>query len=60
MARRGQWKRLTDHPAVEWTLFGLGVLLLAISPLVGAIPGPGGVIVAGIGLAMIRILDGGR
>ena len=53
MIRREQWRRFIDHPVVEWTLFGLGVVLLAISPLVGAIPGPGGVIVAGIGLALV-------
>ena len=38
---------------VEWTLFGVGVILLLVSPLVGAIPGPGGIIVAGIGLALV-------
>ena len=34
-------------------MFALGAILLVISPLVGAIPGPGGIIVAGIGLALI-------
>ncbi|HEV2596013.1 MAG TPA: hypothetical protein VGU01_12510 [Sphingomicrobium sp.] len=34
-------------------MFALGVILLAISPVVGAIPGPGGVFVAAIGLALI-------
>ena len=38
---------------VEWTLFVVGLLLLILSPLVGAIPGPGGIVVAGIGLALI-------
>lgn len=31
----------------------LGVILLAVSPIVGAIPGPGGVLVAALGLALI-------
>ena len=53
MTRREQWRRFFDNPVVEWTLFGIGVLLLIVSPLVGAIPGPGGVIVAGIGLALV-------
>jgi hypothetical protein len=53
MITRAQWRRFIDHPVVEWTMFALGVVLLAISPLVGAIPGPGGVIVAGIGLALV-------
>ena len=34
-------------------MFALGVVLLAISPIVGAIPGPGGVLVAALGLALI-------
>ena len=47
------WQRFLDLPFVEWALFGLGVVLLMISPLVGAIPGPGGIVVAGIGLALV-------
>ena len=46
-------RRFIDHPVVEWSLFGVGIVLLIASPLVGAIPGPGGVIVAGIGLALV-------
>ena len=34
-------------------MLGLGLALLVLSPLVGAIPGPGGIIVAGIGLALV-------
>jgi len=45
--------RFLDNPIVEWTLFALGVVLLVLSPLVGVIPGPGGIVVAGIGLALI-------
>ncbi len=53
MISREQLDRFIDHPVFEWTLFVVGVLLLIVSPLVGAIPGPGGIIVAGIGLAMV-------
>ena len=53
MIDRDQWRRFLDHPVVEWVLFGVGVLLLIVSPLVGIIPGPGGVVVAGIGLALV-------
>ena len=53
MITREQWRAFIDHPVVEWAIFAVGVVLLIVSPLVGAIPGPGGVIVAGIGLAMI-------
>lgn len=53
MITREQWRRFIDLPVVEWTMFGIGVILLLLAPLVGAIPGPGGVIVAGIGLALV-------
>jgi hypothetical protein len=53
MFSRRHWRRFIDHPVVEWTLFVVGLVLLILSPLVGAIPGPGGVIVAGIGLALV-------
>jgi hypothetical protein len=53
MFTQRQWWRFVDHPIVEWSLFALGVLLLLLSPLVGAIPGPGGVLVAGLGLALV-------
>ena len=53
MSKRDKWRKLLDNPIVEWSIFALGVVLLLISPLVGAIPGPGGIIVAGLGLAMV-------
>lgn len=46
-------RRSINNPVLEWTMFALGLLLLIISPLVGAVPGPGGIIVAGIGLALV-------
>jgi hypothetical protein len=53
MGRREKWDRFLDNPIVEWSIFALGVVLLIVSPLVGVIPGPGGIVVAGIGLALI-------
>ena len=53
MFSRQHWRKFVDNPIVEWTMLGVGVVLLAVSPLVGAIPGPGGLIVAGIGLALV-------
>jgi hypothetical protein len=47
------WKRYLDKPVVEWSIFAIGVLLILISPVVGAIPGPGGVFVFALGLAMV-------
>jgi hypothetical protein len=48
--KRDAWMEL---PAVEWSLFALGILLIILSPVVGVIPGPGGVIAFGIGLGLV-------
>jgi hypothetical protein len=53
MITKDQWRAFIDHPAVEWSLFAIGVVLLLLSPLVGVLPGPGGIIVAGIGLSLV-------
>ena len=53
MGWREAWRKLLDNPIVEWSIFAVGVILLIISPLVGVIPGPGGIVVAGIGLALV-------
>ena len=53
MWTRRQWHRFIDHPVVQWTIFGIGVILILLSPLAGIIPGPGGILVFAIGLAMV-------
>jgi hypothetical protein len=53
MWTREQWHSFIDHPVVEWTIFVLGALLIIVSPLAGVIPGPGGIFVFAIGLAMV-------
>jgi hypothetical protein len=53
MISRDQLDRFIDHPVVEWTIFAVGVLLILLSPLAGAIPGPGGIFIFAIGLAMV-------
>ena len=53
MISREQWRTFIDHPVVEWTIFAVGLLLIILSPLAGVIPGPGGVFVFAIGLAMV-------
>ena len=53
MFSRDQMRRFFDHPVVEWTIFAVGVVLILLSPLAGAIPGPGGIFVFAIGLAMV-------
>ena len=53
MISRDQWRAFIDHPVVEWAIFGVGVILMLVSPLFGAIPGPGGILVFALGLAMV-------
>ena len=53
MISGNQWQRFIDHPVVEWTIFAVGVILMILSPLAGAIPGPGGILVFALGLAMV-------
>ena len=40
-------------PLVRQCLVALGFVLIALTPLVGPIPGPGGIIVFGAGLSLI-------
>ena len=53
MWNREQWRNFIDHPVVEWSILVLGVILMILSPLAGVIPGPGGLLVFAIGLAMV-------
>ena len=53
MFSREQWRHFIDHPMVEWAIFAVGVILILVAPVVGAIPGPGGVFVFALGLAMV-------
>ena len=53
MISRNQWRAFIDHPVVEWAIFGVGVILMLLSPLFGAVPGPGGILVFALGLAMV-------
>ncbi len=52
MSIRQRWLALGRIPAAKTGLFVLGLLLMLVSPAVGIIPGPGGVVVFGAGLAL--------
>ena len=52
MNLREKWVELGKRPAVRTSLFALGLLLLLSAPVVGVLPGPGGVVVFGAGLAL--------
>lgn len=53
MDERSSWRRFLDHPATAWVNFIVGVLLIVLSPVVGALPGPGGIFIFALGLAMV-------
>ena len=48
-----RWRALGQVPAVRTGLFLLGCLLLAITPFIGVLPGPGGIITFGAGAALV-------
>ncbi|MDQ3478962.1 MAG: hypothetical protein M3438_07385 [Pseudomonadota bacterium] len=52
MISRDQWREFSQSKPVRTTLFMVGLLLIIVSPLAGAIPGPGGVFVFAAGLAL--------
>jgi hypothetical protein len=53
MARRSLYQRLRQNAWVRLCLFGLGALLLLLVPIIGLLPGPGGIILFPIGLALV-------
>ena len=52
MSIRAYWLALGKIPVVRTGLFVLGLVLMAVSPLLGVLPGPGGIIVFGAGLGL--------
>jgi hypothetical protein len=53
MILRDQLHRLMDMPPVEWGLFALGILLIIGGFLIAPLPGPGGILLIGPGLALV-------
>lgn len=50
---RRRWRMLERQPPVRFGLFLLGCFLVLISPLIGALPGPGFIIVFPVGLGLM-------
>lgn len=50
--QRSRWTAIQKIPAVRRTFFGLGLLLMLVSPAAGILPGPGGILVFAAGLAL--------
>lgn len=53
MSIRRKWLAWGRLPMVRQGLFLLGCLMILVSPLVGIIPGPGGVIVFAFGFGLV-------
>ena len=52
MKLRETWRAAERVPAVRNTLMGTGLLLIALAPLLGVLPGPGGVVLFGAGATL--------
>lgn len=52
MARRSLYQRIRQNAWVRFALFLLGCLLLILTPIIGLLPGPGGIILFPIGMAL--------
>ena len=52
MAKRSLYQRLRSTAQVRLALFILGVLMMAIAPVVGILPGPGFIILFPLGLML--------
>lgn len=52
------WRNIEAHPIARAVLIGLGLLLMAAAPIVGPLPGPGGIIVLAAGLTLVLKYSG--
>jgi hypothetical protein len=53
-----KWRALSRTRPVRYILVGIGCLLIALTPLVGPIPGPGGIVVFAAGLSLVLKYSG--
>jgi hypothetical protein len=58
MAWTDTWQRVSRTAPVRYVLVGVGCLLIALTPLVGPIPGPGGIVVFAAGLSLVLKYSG--
>ena len=55
---RKLWRQFEASPAARTALFVLGLFIMAASPAVGVLPGPGGIIVFAAGLTLVLRYSG--
>ena len=53
MTLKERWARWSADDRVRYALFLFGCLLILLAPVVGILPGPGGVIVFGFGAGLV-------
>jgi hypothetical protein len=58
MSMSEKWASLSQKPPVRTLLVAIGFALIALTPVVGPIPGPGGIIVFGAGLTLVLKYSG--
>lgn len=52
MTPPSRWQRIERNPTARTVLFVVGCLVMLLAPVVGLLPGPGGVFVFAFGLGM--------
>ncbi|HZF94789.1 MAG TPA: hypothetical protein VEZ20_07935 [Allosphingosinicella sp.] len=55
---KAKWQAASQTTPVRYVLIGVGCFLIALTPLVGPIPGPGGVVVFAAGLSLVLKYSG--
>jgi hypothetical protein len=53
MTLKERWLALGESPIYRAIMFGVGCIFLIITPLVGPLPGPGGVFTFAIGMGLV-------
>jgi hypothetical protein len=53
MTIKRRTREIMASEPMRWTMLGIGWLFIAITPLVGPLPGPGGLITFGVGAGLI-------
>lgn len=53
MTLRDRWRVFERKPAARFGLFVFGCIVVIASPIIGAIPGPGGIFVFAFGLGLM-------
>jgi hypothetical protein len=48
-----RWRAFSRNPVVRNVLFAIGLVLVLLAPVVGILPGPGGIIFFGVGFGLM-------